>query len=89
MCPQKKDERVMMFNIPYASTVRSLMYTMICTRVDISIVVSVTSLYQSDSGDSHWMAIKYVLKYFKGTKDKFFIYGENNLQMRKCTKSNF
>ena len=34
-----------------------------------------TSLYQSDPGESHWTAVKTILKYLRNTKDKFLVYG--------------
>ena len=33
--------------------------------------------------------MKYILKYLIGTKDKFLIYGENELQVKGYTKSDF
>ena len=59
--------------------VGSIMYAMLCTRPDINYSVSVTSRYLSNPGNDHWMAVKHILKYLKGTKDKFLIYGEDEL----------
>ena len=75
--------------MPYALTVGNLMYAMMCTRLDISMAISVISQYQSDPGDSHWMAVKHVLKYLKGTKDKFLVYGDGDLQVRGYADSDF
>ena len=61
--------------IPYASAVGSIMYAMICTRPDISYAQSVTSRYQADPGESHWAAVKTILKYLRRTKDMFLVYG--------------
>ena len=36
--------------IPYASTMGSIMYSMICTRPDVSYALSITSRYPSDLG---------------------------------------
>jgi hypothetical protein len=44
-CPLTTDEREHMSRIPYASTIRSIMYAMICTRPYISYPHSVTSRY--------------------------------------------
>ena len=38
---------------PYASAVGSLMYVMLCTRLDIFYAVGVVSRYQSDPGVEH------------------------------------
>src|SRR6185312_15278984 len=37
--------------------------------------LSVTSRYQSDPGESHWTAVKNILKYLRRTKDVFLCYG--------------
>ena len=89
MCPQTEDEKIRMSNQPYASCLGSIMYAMLCTRPDISYSVSVTSRYQSNPGNDHWMAVKHVLKYLKGTKDKFMIYGDGELQVNGYTDSDF
>jgi hypothetical protein len=39
--------------IPYAAAIGSIMYTMICTRRDVSYALSATSRYQSNYGDAH------------------------------------
>ncbi|GJW25669.1 retrotransposon protein, putative, ty1-copia subclass [Tanacetum coccineum] len=50
-----------MQNVPYASAVGSIMYVVRCTRPD----------------ESHWTAVKNILKYLRNTKDMFLVYGEN------------
>ena len=52
-CPNTKDEREHMSKIPYASVIGSIMYAMLCTRLDVSYALSITSRYQSDPGESH------------------------------------
>ena len=44
--------------IPYASAVGSIMYAMMCTRPDVSYSLSMTSRYQANPGESHWIAVK-------------------------------
>lgn len=70
-----------MRGIPYASAVGSLMYAMLCTRLDIAYVVSVTSKYQSDPGEKHWSAVKTILKYLRRTKDLILNYGGSELKI--------
>ena len=60
----KQKER--MEKVPYASVVGSLMYTMLCSRSDISYAVRVVSRYQSNPGKEHWKAVKRILRYLKG-----------------------
>ncbi|XP_073219627.1 secreted RxLR effector protein 161-like [Cicer arietinum] len=54
--------------IPYASAIGSVMYAMVCSRPDISHVVSVTSKLIGNRGMSHWKAVKWILRYLKGTQ---------------------
>ncbi|KAM1216942.1 hypothetical protein ACFX2J_013172 [Malus domestica] len=62
MGPKTPEEIRQMSVIPYASAIGSLMYAMICTRLDIAYVVSITNRYQSNPGLEHWAAVKMVLK---------------------------
>jgi hypothetical protein len=56
-----------MSHVPYASTVGSLMYAMVCTRLDIAHAVGVLSRYMSKPGKEHWTSVKRVFKYLRGT----------------------
>ena len=62
-------------SVPYASAIGSIMYAMISTRPDVSYALSMTSRHQSDPGESHWTAVKNILKYLRRTKDMFLVYG--------------
>ena len=61
-------------NIPYANIIGSLMYAMICTRPNISHVVSITSRYMSAFGKEHWSALKWVLRHLKGVGNYGILY---------------
>ena len=76
--PSSREERDRMDQIPYASAIGSIMYAMLCTRPDVSYALSMTSRYQSDPGESHWIAVKNILKYLRRTKEYFLIYGGND-----------
>ena len=90
-CPNTKDERERMSKIPYASAIGSIMYAMLCTRPDVSYVLSITSRYQSDPGESHWTAVKNILKYLRRFKDIFLVYGglEDDLVVNGYTDASF
>ncbi|KAK8676152.1 hypothetical protein V6N13_034206 [Hibiscus sabdariffa] len=75
MHPSTPQEREQMSQIPYASTIGSIMYAMICTRPDLSYALSMTSQYQANPGEGHWTAVKNILKYLGRTKDVFLVYG--------------
>ncbi|KAK8506960.1 hypothetical protein V6N12_009271 [Hibiscus sabdariffa] len=48
MCPSTPQERERMSQIPYALAIGSIMYAMICTRLDLSYALSMTSRYQAN-----------------------------------------
>ena len=74
-CPMTHDERDRMSKIPYAYAIGSIMYAMLCTRPDVLYALSITNIYQSDPCESHWIAVKNILKYLRRTKDAFLLYG--------------
>ena len=57
-CPTSDEKKNEMQKIPYASAVGSLMYVMVCTRLDIAHAVGVVSRFLSDPGKEHWAAMK-------------------------------
>nr|KYP66486.1 Retrovirus-related Pol polyprotein from transposon TNT 1-94 [Cajanus cajan] len=63
-CPTIREK---MSTIPYSSAVGSLMYAMVCTRPDIAHAVGVVSRYLSNPGKTHWEAVKWILRYLRGT----------------------
>ena len=79
-----------MNKVPYTSAIGSIMYAMISTRPDVSYALSVTSMYQSDPGESHWTVVKNILKYLRRTKDVFLVYGgEEELVVTGYTDASF
>jgi hypothetical protein len=66
-CPKIQEEEEDMSRVPYASVVSSLMYTMVCTRLNITHVVGVLSKYMSKLGNEHWTIIKRVFMYLHDT----------------------
>ena len=81
MCPKTPDKKKEMEKVPYASAVGSLMYAMMCTRPDICYAVGLVSRYQSNPGKKHWMAVKRILRYLKGTMDYSLCYQGSNLHL--------
>ena len=67
MCPKTQDEIDHMSKIPYASAVGSLMYAMVWTRPDIAHAVGVVSRFMENPGNEHWQAVKWILRYLRGT----------------------
>jgi hypothetical protein len=54
---------------------------MMCTRPDISFVVRMVSRYQANRGQSHWKAVKKILRYLKCTADYSLCFQGENLQL--------
>ena len=69
-----------MRGIPYASVVGSLMYAMLCIRPDICFAVGMVSIYQSEPGEEHWIAVKHILKYLRRTRDYMLVYQDESLE---------
>jgi hypothetical protein len=61
--PATAEDREEMNKIPYASTIGSIIYAMLCTRPDVAHAISLTSRYQSIPGLEHWTAVKNIFKY--------------------------
>ncbi|KAJ9544136.1 hypothetical protein OSB04_023843 [Centaurea solstitialis] len=74
-CPESSQDKDKMKSIPYASVIGSIMYAMLCTRPDVAYSVSVTSRYQQNPGEAHWVAVKNILKYLRHTKEMFLVFG--------------
>ncbi|KAJ9565970.1 LOW QUALITY PROTEIN: hypothetical protein OSB04_001936 [Centaurea solstitialis] len=74
-CPVSSQDQDKMKSVPYASSIGSIMYAMLCTRPDVAYSVSVTSRYQQNPGEPHWVAVKNILKYLRRTKDMFLVFG--------------
>ena len=66
-----------MRKIPYASAVGSLMYAMVCTRQYIAHLVGFVSIFLSNPRKQHWEAVKWILRYLKGTIHHCLCFGDN------------
>jgi hypothetical protein len=64
-----------MSRVPYSSVVGSLMYAMVCTRPDIAHAVGVVSRYMNNPGKEHWEAVKWILRYLRGTANHALCFG--------------
>ena len=73
-CPKTPQEVEDMRCVPYASEVGSLMYAMLCTRLDICFAVGVASRYQSNPGLDHRVVVKTILKYLQRTRNHMLMY---------------
>lgn len=83
-CEQKlnyTDDAALMSDVSrYREAVGSLIYLTVCTRPDLSFIVSKLSQYFNEPTDRHFGTVKHVLRYLRGTSDKKLCY-------RKCDKN--
>ena len=89
MCPKTQEEEDKMSKVSYASVIGSLMYDMVCTRPDIAHVVGVISKYMSHPGIEHWNAIKWILRYLRGTSNKCLHFGGSTTNSQGYVDSDF
>jgi len=53
-CRKIDKEKERMSNVSYASAIRNLMYTMLCTWPNICFVVALVNHYQRNPRPTHW-----------------------------------
>ena len=63
-----------MKKVPYSNAVGSLMYAMIASRPDIAYGVGLVSRFMSCPSKEHWQAVKWLLRYIKGSLNKGLVY---------------
>jgi len=67
LSPKIDEKEKYMSHVPYASTIKSIMYDMVCTRSDILHAVNVVSRYMDRPEKDHWQRVKWILRYLKGS----------------------
>ena len=65
-----------MLKVLYASAVGALRYAMGCTRPDIAHAGGVVSRFLSNPGNEHWVAVKWILRYLRGTSKVWLCFGD-------------
>ena len=65
--PSTDKEKEDMRRVLYASVVGSLMYVMVCTRLDIAYAVGVVNRFLFNPGRLHWEAVKWIMRYLRDT----------------------
>nr|CAN73703.1 hypothetical protein VITISV_000540 [Vitis vinifera] len=87
--PKTEEERNNMSKVPYASAIGSLMYAMVCTRSDIAHAVGVVSRFMSRPGKQHWEAVKWILRYLKGSLDACLCFTGASLKLQGYVDADF
>jgi len=76
-CPASKEEIERRSHVIYSSAIGSLIYAMVCSRLDLAYVVSVVSHYMHNPGKDHWEAIKWILRYVQGSFDRCLVFNKS------------
>ena len=63
---------------PYRELLGRLMYLMLCVRPDLCFAVGYLGRFQQNPGDEHWVVLKRILRYLKGTLDLKLEYSKIN-----------
>jgi hypothetical protein len=87
LCPKTQEDKKFMQDIPYTYAIGSIMYAMVATRPDISHAMGVVRRFMSNPGKPHWEAVKWILRYLKGTSDYALCFGGNNVHLQGFTNS--
>jgi hypothetical protein len=75
--------------ISYQSIVKSLMYIMLETRLDITYFMSVISRYVSNFTQTHWQAVKRIFRYLRETYQIKLMFREALKSLKSYTNSNW
>ena len=58
------------------------MYAMVCTRPDIAHAVGVVSRFMSNPGREHWEAVKWILRYLRGSLTSALVFRKSELGLQ-------
>ena len=78
-----------MSKVPYASAIGNLMYDMVCTRPNIAHAVGVVSKFMSRLAKQHWEAVKWIMKYLKGSSDTCLCFTSASLKLQGYVGADF
>lgn len=74
---QKSEETNILHDIPYQEIIGCLLYISQITRPDISFAINMLSKYNNKPEMKHWIALKRIMRYLKGTQDYRLSYKQN------------
>jgi transposase InsO family protein len=75
--------------VAFQSMLGSIMYIMCQSRPDIAFGVSKLSQYAARPDNSHWTALKRILRYLSGTKEYGIVYGGSDFVLTGWTDSDW
>ncbi|KAK3019998.1 hypothetical protein RJ639_003346 [Escallonia herrerae] len=88
LSPKNREDEEYMAQVPYTYAVGRLMYAMVSTRPDIAHVVGVVSRFMTNPGKEHWQAVKWILRYLRGTSRFCLCFEGNNIDVRGYVDAN-
>jgi hypothetical protein len=71
-----------MGSVPYKSAVGSLMCAMVATRADLAFAISTVSQHMATPGWSHWMKVKRIMRYLKGSLHLELQLGRQHMKLK-------
>ena len=81
--PYTPEEVNDMASIPYSNGVESIMYSMVCSRLDLAHAINVVSKFMANPGRVHWEALKWLLRYIKGSVNLCLVFGKQEISSNK------
>lgn len=78
MCPATEEEKNQMKAVPHMEAIGSLLYTSQITRPDICYAVNLLSRFSKNPGKLHWLMIKRIFRYLKGTIGRKITYNRKS-----------
>lgn len=76
MCSQTYEAQKEMEKVPYMEAIGRLLFAAQNTRPDISFAVNLLSRFSKNPGKGHWLAVKRILRYLKGTLEMGIVYSK-------------
>ena len=77
-----------MSKVPYALAVESLMYAMVCTRLDIAYAGGVVRRYMNNPGKEHWKVVQWILMYLRATTSHALCFGGLDIVLQGYVDAN-
>ncbi|GKD95841.1 retrovirus-related pol polyprotein from transposon TNT 1-94 [Tanacetum coccineum] len=87
--PKTEALRRRMAKVPYALAAGSVMYAMVCKRLYIAHVVGAVSRFMSNLGREHWKAVKWLLRYLKGTSKATLYFSRKEVILEGFSDSDY
>lgn len=82
LCPTDDTKQGKLKDIPYQEAVGSLLFAAQISRPDIQFAVGAVSRFNHNFGKAHWVAVKRIMRYLKGTIDFKLTYSKKDVGLR-------